>query len=584
MQDVEHRTLASTLFHLLSDEEWESLRTQMDQRTFKAGELLLEQGAMAPSFHVIVDGTASVVATNQHGQRHELGRLGFGECVGEMSLLTGEPASADVVAVTAVTTYGATQATLTNMGTLRSRLIEALSAILAGRLKHANERLLALHPADIHMICCGPGDLPALSRLPGAISSAVSAPVLALLSGERMAAAAQGASLEAPGVRVSALDPSDRLDLRALLPRLSHDYGHVLIFGEQTAVEPQVPDIASLLHVIAEGGRSHSANEHIGGGQLIVIGPQRWTQPSLRQLGDRFGAPVVGVLPARAPSDGARTPTARLARVMTHRQVGLALGAGAAKGLAHIGVLRALAKLDVGVDVVSGCSIGSAIAAGWASGLNVEELTETVAKIASRAIRPTLPLRSFLSSKGIRDELMRAAGDRRLEDLDIPVSIVATDLYRRSEVVFTSGLAWPRILASMAMPGVYPAVAAMGSYLVDGGILSPVPVRQCRDLGAGIVIGVRLTGKRTSPREELDFKPSQPLAVETISRSMEIMHNRISEMTNVQADVTVEVCIEGGGMRDFRNGEPIISEGEKAMLEARQALHAVMPYVQAEAA
>jgi predicted acylesterase/phospholipase RssA len=265
--------------------------------------------------------------------------------------------------------------------------------------------------------------------------------------------------------------------------------------------------------------------------------------------------------------------------VITNRRIGLALGAGAAKGLAHLGVLRALAALDVPVDMISGCSIGSAIAAGWASGLGADELTALTSRIAGRAIRPTLPLRSFLSSKGIRDELVREAGERRFEDMQIPLSLVATDIFRRSEVTFTKGLLWPCILASMALPGVYPPVAANGSYLVDGAVLNPVPVKQCRELGAGVVIAVRLTGKRTSPREQLDVRPSFPTAVETISRTFEIMNNRISEMSHVQADVTIEVSIEGGGIRDFKHVERISAEGASAVGLAHDQLAAAMPSI-----
>lgn len=584
MQDTEQRMLANSLFELLSGDEWDALRAQMEQRSFNRGDVLVEQGTIAPAFQIITQGTASVVATSQHGQRHELGHIGAGQCIGEMSLLTGDPASADVIAATAVTTYSATQARLSNLGDLRARLIEALSSILAGRLKNANERLLSLHPAKVHIVCCTAHDMHALSGLPAALSRTTGTRTLLLLSGEKMAEAARSELVEDRLVTVLPLQVDERVDLRPMMQRLSSDYADVVIFGEQSSIPPIATETMSHLHVVAANSAPSTASGHGDDVELVVIGEQRGSQPALKQLTDRFGSRVVAILPGAAALNAANSPISRLARRMSHRQVGVALGAGSSKGLAHLGALRALNDLGVGIDVISGCSIGSAIAAGWASGLDVEELTEAVRRVAARAIRPTLPLRSFLSSKGIRDELVRVAGDRRLEDLDIPVSLVATDLYRRTDVTFTSGRAWPRILASMALPGLYPPVAAMGSYLVDGGVLNPVPVRQCRDLGAGIVIGVRLTGQHTSPREDLDFAPTRPYAIETISRSMEIMHNRISEMSNVQADVTIEACIEGGGMRDFQKGGPIVEEGYRAVMGAAGSLRSVMPYVMEGAA
>lgn len=582
MQEIETWAPVSTLLQILLPEDWDELRAGMAHRHFAPGSVLVAQGTLEPDFQVIVDGVTTVVANTPQGERRELGRLGVGECIGEMALLTGEPASADVVALTDVRTYAATPAQLAMLGDLRIRLIQALSTILASRLKRANERLLTRHPAHTHIIHCQPADLEAIGELPAAMAAAANAHVLVLIVGEEMTEMARRFVAEAPGVALRRVDEPELIELPAMLAGLGHEYQEVIVL---TNVPPHTITShgASVVHIARAGHTNGAAAANRATASLIVLSPARWTQPSLRALGQQFGHPVIGVLPERGGGSGADAPVARLARVMTNRRVGVALGAGAAKGLAHLGVLRALDELGICVDVITGCSIGSAIAAGWAAGFRVEELSQLTERIAARALRPTLPIRSFLSNKGVRDELAKVAGDRRFEDLDIPLALVATDLYRRSEVTFTSGMVWPCVLASMALPGVYPPIAANGSYLVDGGVLNPVPVSQCRELGAGVVIGVRLTGKRTSPREQLDVRPSRPFAVETISRVMEIMHNRISEMSNVQADVTVEICIEGGGIRDFRHGERIEAEGYRSLMDAREALAAATPYVAAAA-
>jgi NTE family protein len=279
-----------------------------------------------------------------------------------------------------------------------------------------------------------------------------------------------------------------------------------------------------------------------------------------------------------------RRPIDKLARVITERTVGVAFGAGAAKGLAHLGVLRAIDDLDMPVDMVSGCSIGSAVAACVATHMPVDEFRQIVTRVAKRAIRPTIPIHSFLSNAAIKDELKRVVGERLIEDLPDPLSIAAVDIYRRTLIAFTSGRLWPRIAASMAIPGVYPASAGLGSYLVDGGVLSPVPVRQCRELGAGIVIGIRLTATETLPREDLDFRPKRPYAVEAVIRSFDIMLNRISEMSRDPADVNVEVCVQGtGGIRDFERVDEISDQGYAATMTAVADLHARLPYLQARA-
>jgi NTE family protein len=583
MREIEDRTLVSTLLHLLSEEEWASLRALMASHSYAPGDIIVEQGTLEPALHVILDGVASVVARTPQGQQREIGRLGYGECAGEMSLLTGEPASADVVAVTAVTAYAITATRVAQLGELRTRLIEALSAIVAARLKHANDRLLALRAARVHLICCEPADVAALAPLPVAMARSAQGRVLALIAGEDLANASQAERIQGSGVTVQTLDDAHQLSLPRLLHGAAHEFDQIVLLGAEQAFHEIAPDASSLLHVTRETDRAFTRPVHATSGQFVVVGDRPWTRPSLRDLTTRLGHPIVAVLPA----DGATSESgavAKLARTLTGRQVGLALGAGAAKGLAHLGVLRAIEELGITVDVISGCSIGAAIASGWAAGLSVDELAEATERIASRALRPTRPLRSFLSNRGIKDELKVVAGERRIEDLDIPLALVATDLFRRSEVTFTSGRLWPRILASMALPGVYPPMAAMGSYLVDGAVLNPVPVKQCRDLGAGVVVGVRLTGRSTSPRDELDAKPARPLAIETLLRTFEIMNNRISEMSNVQADVTVEICVEGGGIRDFKRGTSIADEGYRATMEARAALSQAMPYVQNGAA
>ena len=589
-REVQDKTHTSTLFDLLPDDAWEALRRGMTERRYERGDLVVSQGTLNPDFHVLVEGTAAIVATSQRGERRELGRIGVGECAGEMSLLTGEPASADVVALGPLRAFTVTQSQLSTLGDVRGQLMEALSAILAGRLRAANERLLAVRPANAHLIVCGPDDLAALAGLPDAIARTTGRRAVAMMPAGTMIETASSVGFTADAKSVQTFDADSEAQLHTLLDRIGREFDDVLLFGTEHAFGAVTAEAASVLHVVRDGARyvpSNGASNGVSTVRNIVIGNEPWTEPTMRRLAQELGRPAAGILPPSPRGDASdpNGPTMRLARVITNRRVGLALGAGAAKGLAHIGVLRALREMRVPIDAVAGCSIGGAIAAGVAARTDLEELTDVVMRCAARAVRPTLPLHSFMSNAGIGDEIKKFAGERRIEDLDLPLALVATDLFRRSAVTMTSGRAWPRILASMAMPGIYPPSAANGSYLVDGGVLSPVPVQQCRDLGAGIVIGVRLTGAKTSPRADLDERPSKPLAIETIMRTFEIMLNRLSELSQESGDVNMEVRIEGtGGLRDFKRTDEIAGEGYRAALNASDAIAAVLPYVQAKAA
>lgn len=565
------------LRQLLSPDDWQALLAEMDLLAYEPGAHLVEQGALEPAFHILLEGVASVVAQGPNGDRRELGRIGAGECVGEMSLLTGDPASADVVALTAVRTYAVSQAKLGSLDTIRSSVVEGLSAILASRLKHANERLLTLSSATTHLLVGSLDALEAVKGLPAAVADTVGGPVLVILLGVHSNLGGLGGER----VSVRAVSAEDEQDLSRILHRAAHEYAEILIFGERPLLPYMSVDPALMIYLT--NNVATIPTDVPASAQVTVIADEEWTQPSVRRFSEVCGRQVVGVVP-RATSGGGDAALARLARTLTGRQVGLALGAGAAKGLAHLGVLRALAEMNVPIDVVSGCSIGSAIAAGVAARMDLDELTDLTMQAAGRALRPTLPLRSFMSNAGVREELKRLAEGRGIEDLDLPLAVVATDLFRRSEVTFTSGLIWPRLLASMAIPGIYPPSAALGSYLVDGGVLNPVPVRQCRALGAGVVIGVRLTAARTSPRERLDRKPSMPLAIETIMRTFEIMLNRISEVSHEHADVNIEVSVDGdGGVREFKRGREIAQLGYRATMDASASLTSAMPHVRATA-
>lgn len=567
---TEAPTPQTTLLDLLTDDEWSTLREHMVQRHYAPGDVLIRQGTLEPEVHVIAEGLVSISASGRDGVRQQIGTLGAREIVGDMSLLSGEPASADVTALTDVVSYSANRAQLAAIGPVRSRLIEAVASLLAARLRRANERMLARYTAKVHTIVCPPEYLPAIARLPQQVSRTVGAPVLTLFAGSAYDARQFA---QAPDVSYWTIADDEIGDIPRMLHQAMHDYDRILVIGDDAEQHRLVAESTSTLALADERAAAQAE------GDVCVLTSRPWSLRTLKELARQTGRNVVGVLPPEGAPPQRHDPVARLARVITGRRVGVALGAGAAKGFAHIGVLRALEESGITIDVISGCSIGAAIAAGYAAGYSVDELTDVAARIASRAVRPAVPLRSFLSNRGIRDELERVGRGRRFEDLEIPLAICATDIYRRCEVTFTNGLAWPRILASMAIPGIYPALKGADSYLVDGAVLNPLPSRQCRDLGAGVVIAVRLTGATTSPRDELESDPSRPYAPETIMRSMEIMHNRLSELSMNEADAVIEVCLERGGLRDFSRSNEFVREGYRVAHETVPTLHRILPYV-----
>lgn len=182
-------------------------------------------------------------------------------------------------------------------------------------------------------------------------------------------------------------------------------------------------------------------------------------------------------------------------------KIGLALGAGAARGWTHIGIIKALEKLGVKIDVVAGCSIGAYVGAAYASG-KLDELQEWACSLSDWQVLALMGVGlrrgGIASGQKVFDKLSNEFCVENYEDMLKPFAAVATDLYSGREVVFNSGPIGDTIQASCAIPALFAPVAHGDRWLVDGAVVNPVPVNLCRQLGADFVIAVNLNA---------DFRP-----------------------------------------------------------------------------
>ncbi|MBC7220946.1 patatin-like phospholipase family protein [Candidatus Bipolaricaulota bacterium] len=174
--------------------------------------------------------------------------------------------------------------------------------------------------------------------------------------------------------------------------------------------------------------------------------------------------------------------------------IGLALSSGGARGAAHAGVLEVLAREGVQISAVSGSSIGAVVGGAYAAGLSPERISQewlnTDLPKVVRSFLPTFPRAGLSSGGGLRKYLRSVLGNTRIEDLPLPFAAVACDLDTGKEVVLREGLLVDALRASAAIPGIFYPVPWQGQVLVDGGLVEPLPVRACRDLGAQIVVAV----------------------------------------------------------------------------------------------
>jgi NTE family protein len=195
-------------------------------------------------------------------------------------------------------------------------------------------------------------------------------------------------------------------------------------------------------------------------------------------------------------------------------KIGLALGSGAAKGWAHIGVIKALKKLGIQPDVVAGSSVGALVGAAYASG-QLEALEQWLLGMSNIELLTffdvNLSRGSIISGDKLFDKLEDYFGTQTIEDLEIALGIVATDLYRGDEVWFRQGHLLNAIRASCAIPGIFAPVKHQHRWLIDGAVTNPLPVSLCRAMGADLIIGVDLhTQLKHVPAVELkSFKKSK---------------------------------------------------------------------------
>jgi NTE family protein len=255
--------------------------------------------------------------------------------------------------------------------------------------------------------------------------------------------------------------------------------------------------------------------------------------------------------------------------------IGLALGGGAARGAAHIGVLKVLAEEGIAVDRVAGTSVGSVVGAAFCAGLSWKDILERARRIDWPDVASlTLPRMGFLRMDRFEGLIRGTIGVEDFRDLSIPLSTVAVDLATGREVIFASGPIARAVRASCSVPGVFEPVLEGEGVLVDGGLLNEVPADVVRRMGADVVLAVSLTADRrheAPPRNVLDI----------IYYSFDILLAARTQESLKAADLVVAPQLAGFAYRDLKRIDELVERGERAMRGAlgrlRQIIAATTP-------
>ena len=238
--------------------------------------------------------------------------------------------------------------------------------------------------------------------------------------------------------------------------------------------------------------------------------------------------------------------------------IAIALGGGAARGFAHVGVLKALDENGIIPDIILGTSAGSVVGALYAGGIRGQALVDAANELSREKLTDwSFPNRGIIKGELLQQYVNEKLDYRSIEDLEIPFAAIATELSTGKRVAFSHGNVGIAVRASSSMPGLVQPVIIDGKDYVDGGIVSQVPVEYARELGADIVIAVDVT---RSPLKVSEF----PDAIDVVYQSLLIMSKALVDFQVKNADVVIRPDVNQVSMVDFDQRGSIIAEGYRA--------------------
>jgi NTE family protein len=548
------------LFDGLEPSDLQELAWLMRPRRFGPGETICEAGTPGDSLFVISEGLARVLVAEPDGEQGAVARLRRGDVIGEMSLLTDEPRSATVVAATETTALELGRDDFATLVSRHPHVLLNLSRILSRRLVEVNVRTIEGRTrGEAVTLLVGESAMRAVSELLAATAAASPSPI-----------ATVDARLEA-GHPLGSLDDL-LVDHRTVVLVADLDSGAlpILIDGADRTVavvgnENEWRRLAAALEQTPQGGLT----------EVVVCAE---TPAKSRRLEQRTSARtrVVRVLAPGVPP--AQEDIAWLGRHLARTKIGLALGAGGAKGYAHIGALQVLDEAGYTIDCVSGSSIGAMVGSWLALGMSTAEIDATM----RRAFRPEVVGEIFkLSLTGrstgvdtMTEVLRESTGDRTFEDVVIPLVVMTADLNARLPAPVSEGPLWEALLAGTAVAGLFPPCLRDGQRLVDGLALVPVPTDAVTAVGADIVVSVNLLSRCTLPAWPGDAAPSSEeeetpssRMLDTLLEVMDLTQLDASEQHAARADVVITPRFGPGSWREFDLADRFLEAGRRAAEE-----------------
>jgi NTE family protein len=241
---------------------------------------------------------------------------------------------------------------------------------------------------------------------------------------------------------------------------------------------------------------------------------------------------------------------------MEQPKIGLALGAGGARGFAHLGVIKVFKDAGIPIDIIAGSSMGALVASFYGAGIDLDRLYKfSLAFRRKYFLDFTVPKMGFIAGKKVKDFIRMFTHGKNIEDLQIPIGIVATDLLTGEKVVFKQGPIAEAVRASISIPGIFVPEKYNGRILIDGGVTDRVPISVAKEMGADIIIAVDVS--RVKRNAEITS------IYDVIMQSIDIMQTEVINYREMAADIIIRPPVEQYSSRAFTNIEEIITIGEE---------------------
>jgi NTE family protein len=551
----------------LGPDELVAVAAFMRFRELPANSLLVGEGLPGTSMFVIVEGLANELAAitetpearsrSVFAEGRLVGKLRRGDVVGAMALVTGEPHSTTVKAVVPSAALELKADEFRELIAAFPPLLANLNRILSGRLAESTKRQAERGRRGEAVA------LFAARALTGAVPDVLAA-----------AREASPGTVEAIEVGSSLEDALARLD-DALL-----EHRTVVLVAEldpsAIALLLEQVDRAVVLTGEADAPGLPPAATSAAPLEVVLV-----AEPGAR-TGRRDD--VVRVVEGAGGALGARD-AAWLGRHLTRTKLGLALGAGGAKGYAHVGALEVLERAGYTVDYVGGSSIGAIVSAYVALGMNAAEIEATLrAAFTPEAIADVFKL-SFSGESTGRETMTRilreTTRDSTFDDTEIPLVAMAVDLNGGLPAPLRAGPIWQALLASTSLAGMFPPLEVEDRRLVDGLALVPVPVGAVAADGADVVVAVNIMSRDTlaawpgeEPPEPEPKRPGSRL-LETLLEVMDVSQLDTSVRNAAEADVVVTPRFGPSGWRDFELADLFLAAGRRAADEQLPTLQSL---------